>query len=402
MREPPYPTDTQAQPHAGAMDIFRVFLGLGLSSFGGPMAHIGYFHRAFVIRRQWLGEARFAHLLSLCQLLPGPASSQLGFTIGLQRGGWRGGVAAFAGFTLPSALLMLAFALWMPTGAWGLSVLHGLKLVAVVVVGQAIASMWRRLIPDLERRVVAVLVAGLLLWWPQAWMQWLAILGAACLGLLFRRDAMSASALGEQGDKRWGMPAVALYAVLLALSFVLVAHGPAWQRVIAALYQSGALVFGGGHVVLPLLKQSVVAPGLVDESSFLAGYGAAQAMPGPMFSLAAFLGQRAAGWPGALFGLLAMFLPGLLLVLGLLPWWHRVMAYRHWRYAATGVHAAVLGLLMAAFCNPVWSGSVRQPWDMAVVALAWLGLWRWPLPAWLLVAWCVLASCALNALHTGF
>ncbi|TBR36625.1 MULTISPECIES: chromate efflux transporter [Dyella] len=389
------------KPHA-AWHVFLAFLSLGLTSFGGPIAHLGYFRRAFVTQRQWLDETHFAHLLGLCQLLPGPASSQLGFAIGLHRAGWRGGLAAFAGFTLPSALLMFAFALWLPRGPWGGAVIHGLKLVAVVVVGQAMAGMWRNLIPDAPRRCIAVLVGAALLFWPQPWMSWLAVLLAAGLGLALRRDMSCGEVAVAPAARGSGSWALIGYALMLVASFAFIAHGPLWQRTTAALYQAGALVFGGGHVVLPLLKQSLVVPGLIDENSFLAGYGAAQAVPGPMFSLATFLGQRIAGWPGALAGLLAMFVPGLLLVVGVLPWWHRFAAHDRWRHAAAGVHAAVVGLLLAAFWNPVWIGAIHAPGDVGIVAIAWLAAWRWRLPAWAAVCWCVLAACALNALVPSY
>lgn len=391
-------------PHArsSAWEVFRAFLVLGLTSFGGPVAHLGYFRDAFVRRRAWLDEERFAHLLGLCQLLPGPASSQLGFAIGLHRAGWRGGLAAFAGFTLPSAALMTALAFWTPQGALGAAIIHGLKLVAVVVVGQALVGMWRGLIPDAARRLMAVFVAAVVLAWPGAWVQWLAVLAVALASVWLRGEVSPPTTTPVRDTPRKGVWALLVYAVLLAISTIAIAHGPAWQRTVAALYQSGALVFGGGHVVLPLLKQTLVVPGLIDEAGFLAGYGAAQAVPGPMFSLAAYLGQRAAGWPGGVLGLCAIFLPGMLLVIGVLPWWHRLTTHPIWRHTIGGIHAGVVGLLLAAFWNPVLTGAVQAPSDVGVAVVAWLTAWRWRLPAWSSVCWCVAAALGLHVLQPGF
>jgi len=305
----------EAAPTGGAGEVFFAFLSLGLRSFGGPIAHLGYFRRAFVDERRWLDDARYTQLLALCQFLPGPASSQLGFSIGLMRAGWRGAIAAFVGFTLPSALLMFAFAWWTPylQTAWGRSLLHGLKLVAVVVVAQAVHSMWRSLAPDGPRRVLAAVAAAFLLWQPENGMQLLVLAAAALLSPWVCRHvrAQGESSLDPGYGTRAGTVLLIIYALLLLAAFTVAWDGGALLGTGAAFYRAGALVFGGGHVVLPWLKQALVEPGLIDENTFLAGYGAAQAVPGPMFSLAAFLGDHMvdrAGWAGALVALVAVSL----------------------------------------------------------------------------------------------
>ncbi|MFC4763395.1 chromate efflux transporter [Dyella koreensis] len=379
-----------------AYEVFLIFLRLGLTSFGGPIAHLGYFRRTFVEQRRWLDDTRYAQLLALCQFLPGPASSQLGFTLGLQRAGWLGGLAAFIGFTLPSALLMFAFAAWAPylQGRIGEAVLHGLKLVAVVVVAQGVLGMWRTLAPDAPRRVMAIATAALLLWQPQAWLQWLAVAAAALAGQWLCRGVSTVRAgdVGVTYGRRTGAWLLLAYALVLVMAMLV---GTGWSplaRTVAALARAGALVFGGGHVVLPLLKQSLVTPGLVDESSFLAGYGAAQALPGPMFSLAAFLGAHVSGALGAVAGLVAIFLPGLLLVAGVLPWWQTLAAREGAVRTIAGINAAVVGLLAAAFWDPVWRGAVHAPLDIAIVALGLLVVMRARWPAWAIVVYCVAAA----------
>ncbi|SFR93284.1 chromate transporter [Dyella sp. OK004] len=390
MTEPAY------TPIRRALEVFGVFLRLGLTSFGGPIAHLGYFRRAFVEQRRWLDDTRYAQLLALCQFLPGPASSQLGFALGLQRAGWLGGLAAFIGFTLPSALLMFAFAAWAPylQGRIGEAVLHGLKLVAVVVVAQGVLGMWRTLAPDAPRRGMAVATAVLLLWQPHAWLQWLAVATAALAGQWLCRGVptMPAGDTGVAYGRRTGASLLLAYVLVLVMALLVGADGSPLARTVAALARAGALVFGGGHVVLPLLKQSLVTPGLIDEGSFLAGYGAAQALPGPMFSLAAFLGAHVGGAMGAAAGLVALFLPGLLLVAGVLPWWQTLAAREGAVCMIAGINAAVVGLLAAAFWDPVWRGAVRAPLDIAIVALGLLLMMRVRWPAWAIVVYCVAAA----------
>jgi len=399
------PNDIETPPRRVG-EVFLAFLSLGLRSFGGPIAHLGYFRRAFVEQRRWLDDAHFSQLLALCQFLPGPASSQLGFAIGLQRAGWRGALAAFVGFTLPSAVLMFAFAWWAPylNGPWGQSLLHGLKLVAVVVVAQGVLGMWRSLAPDMPRRLLAISAAVVLLWQPSAWLQLLVIAVAAVVSPWLCRSVMPHREVTPSPG--YGMRAATLllacYGFLLLAAFVIAADGHPLMQIGAAFYRAGALVFGGGHVVLPWLRQALVAPGWVDEGSFLAGYGAAQAMPGPMFSLAAYLGSRMfggqGGAAGAMVALLSIFLPGFLLLSGVLPFWQRLSARQEAVRVVAAINAAVVGLLAAAFYNPVWTGTVRGWTDVFIAACGFLMLVVARQPAWVAVLWCVAATLAGHAL----
>lgn len=398
------PNNIETSHRAG--EVFLAFLSLGLRSFGGPIAHLGYFRRAFVEQRRWLDDAHYSQLLALCQFLPGPASSQLGFAIGLQRAGWRGALAAFAGFTLPSALLMFAFAWWAPylDGPWGQSLLHGLKWVAVVVVAQGVLGMWRSLAPDIPRRLLALAVAAILLWRPSAGIQLLVIIVAAllspwvCRGVSPIRDRAPSPGYG----RRTASILLACYGALLLLALVTATGGYPLVQTGTAFYRAGALVFGGGHVVLPWLRQALVVPGWIDEGSFLAGYGAAQAMPGPMFSLAAYLGSRTFGGQGGAAGaavaLLAIFLPGFLLLGGVLPFWQRLSARQDAVRVVAAINAAVVGLLAAAFYNPVWTGAVHGWADATVVACGFLMLVVARQPAWVAVLWCVAAAMASHGL----
>lgn len=397
-------SDIETSPHRVG-EVFLVFLSLGLRSFGGPIAHLGYFRRAFVEQRRWLDDAHFSQLLALCQFLPGPASSQLGFAIGLQRAGWRGALAAFAGFTLPSAVLMFAFAWWAPylNGPWGQSLLHGLKLVAVVVVAQSVLGMWRSLAPDMPRRLLGLGAAVVLLWQPSAWLQLLVIGMAALLSPWMCRRVMPQREVAPSPGygRRAATLLLACYGLLLLAAFAIATSGHPLMQIGAAFYRAGALVFGGGHVVLPWLRQALVVPGWVDEGSFLAGYGAAQAMPGPMFSLAAYLGSRMfggqGGVAGAMVALLSIFLPGFLLLSGVLPFWQQLSARPEAVRVVAAINAAVVGLLAAAFYNPVWTGTVHGWTDVTIAACGFLMLMVARLPAWAAVLWCVIAAMASHA-----
>jgi chromate transporter len=389
---------------AAAGEVLAAFVMLGLTSFGGPVAHIGYFRRTFVQRRRWLDEEHFGQLLALSQFLPGPASSQLGFSIGLLRAGWLGGVAAFVGFTLPSALAMFAFALASRTldDAWGLALLHGLKLVAVAVVLHGVLGMGRTLAPDGPRRAMALAAAALTLWSGAAWMQLVVVASGALLGPWLCRDVTARQ--GETFALGYGHRAGTwlLGVFVLGLGTALLMPGlPPLGRVAAAFYRAGALVFGGGHVVLPLLKTAVVDAGWLDNATFLAGYGAAQAVPGPMFSLSAFLGARLpgdmGGVAGALVALAGIFAPGLLLVSGTLPFWRTLGQRTDATRALAGVNAVVVGLLAAALVNPVAIGAIRGVADVLIALMA-FALLRARWPALLAVAWCVLAAMAPLAL----
>jgi chromate transporter len=375
--------------------VLRAFLRLGVSSFGGPVAHLGYFRREFVLRRGWLTEPAFAELVALCQLLPGPASSQVGFAIGLTRAGYPGALAAWLGFTAPSALLMTAFAAAAPTlgGAPAAAVLHGLQLVAVAIVAQAVLGMARTLCPDVARACIAVLGAVVALAAGGALAQALVLLLGALLGLwLCRRVPAGAGAAALPGavSRRAGSVALAAF-LLMLIGLPLLAGG--WQAgalaLFAACYRSGALVFGGGHVVLPLLRAAFVPAGWVSDADFLTGYGTAQAMPGPLFSFAAYLGARASVAPGALLGALlglcGIFLPGLLLLLAALAFWPQLRSRWVARAGILGINAAVVGLLAAALYRPVWLSAVHSAGDAAIAAggLALLLLAR--APPWLVV-----------------
>jgi chromate transporter len=321
--------DSSRRNEGSPLEVLRIFLKLGVTSFGGPIAHLGYFRNEFVVRRGWLDESAFADLLALCQFLPGPASSQAGFSIGLMRAGYLGGLAAWAGFTLPSAIAMTAFAYGERTlqGAAGEGLLHGLKLVAVAIVAQAVLGMARSLAPDRPRAAIAVFALILMAFAPGGLSQIGSILAGGLAGLAFCRQNSRAPEGGAGAppvSQRMGLASLAAFFALLALSFL-----PARNETLAflaAIYRSGALVFGGGHVVLPLLRASVVAPGWISDSAFLAGYGAAQAVPGPLFTFAAFLGAiaPAGGVVGAALALIAIFAPGISILMGALPFWHEL------------------------------------------------------------------------------
>ncbi len=386
-----------------AAEVLLIFLKLGVSCFGGPVAHIGYFRDEFVTRRRWLDEQAYADLVALCQFLPGPASSQVGFSIGLTRAGYLGGLAAWTGFTLPSALLLLLFAYGVGSlgGPIGAGLLHGLKLVAVAIVAQAVWGMARSLCPDRERASIAAVAALVVLFSPSSLGQIAAILFGAVAGLVWCRAAPPAS--GGQPAAHVAMPvsravgasALALFAVLLA--GVLLLPGRLSSQafdLFAAFYRSGALVFGGGHVVLPLLREAFVAPGWIGDDAFLAGYGAAQAVPGPLFTFSAYLGAMVTPQPhgiaGAALGLLGIFLPGILILIGTLPFWNAFRSRAGAQAAMRGVNAAVVGVLGAALYNPVWTSSVKAPGDFAValVGFVLLAAWRAPPLVVVLVSAC--------------
>lgn len=381
---------------ASFLAIFRVFLALGLTSFGGPVAHLAYFRQAFVERLRWLDEARYGELVALCQFLPGPASSQAGFALGVLRGnGLAGGLAAWLGFTLPSAIVLCLFAF----GAGALSgplaggVLHGLKLVAVAVVAHALWGMARSLTPDWQRAGIACAALALVLIDHHPAIQIAAIALGMLAGLWLCRIPATAEAgcLTFPVDRRAGVTALLLFAVLLAgLPLAAAITRDPGVALFASFYRSGALVFGGGHVVLPLLQAETVVPGFVSEQAFLAGYGMAQAMPGPLFTFAAYLGalhtQAGGAIGGAAIALVAVFVPGLLLVYGALPFWDRLRACPRAQHALRGANAAVVGILGAAFHDPVWTGAVFDAGDFALVSAGFLLLARWKVAPWIVVA----------------
>jgi len=398
--------------HAGPgsfLEVLGAFLRLGLTSFGGPVAHIGYFRSEFVERRRWLPEANFADLFALCQFMPGPASSQLGMALGLLRAGPAGMFAAWLGFTLPSAAAMVAFAYGVGAlgdvsqAAW----LKGLKLVAVAVVAQAVWGMSRSLAPDRPRATLAVAAALIALAAPSSAGQIGAIVLGAVAGLTLLprpelREAVHAE-LGVRIPRGVALTLLGLFfALLILLSPLAHATGGHTLSMIAAFYRSGALVFGGGHVVLPLLQSAVVPPGWVSNDAFLAGYGAAQAVPGPLFTFAAYLGAAMRlppnGWLGGLVAVVAIFLPSFLLVGGLLPFWESLRHRVRVQAALRGVNAAVVGVLLAALFTPVWTSAVHTPADFGLGVTAFLLLALWSLPPWLVVVLGAAAAAGLAAI----
>ena len=380
------------------------FFKLGVSCFGGPIAHIGYFREEFVVRRRWLDEQAFIDLVALCQFLPGPASSQVGFSIGLMRGGYLGGLAAWTGFTLPSAIILVLFAYGAGAlnGPIGTGLLHGLKLVAVAIVAQAVWGMARTLCPDRERASIAVGAALIILFSTSSVAQIGAIAIGGVAGLWLCRGAAPAPGghVVLPVSRRAGLVALFAFFVLLGglpiLRSLWAAPGIA---LFEAFYRSGALVFGGGHVVLPLLRQAFVAPGWVSDNTFLAGYGAAQAVPGPLFTFAAYLGTVVRpsphGIPGAVLGLIGIFLPGILILLGTLPFWDSFRKRAGAQAIMRGINAAVVGILAAALYNPVWTSSVNSRGDFGVALVAFVLLMVWRAPPLLVVVVSALGGMAL-------
>jgi chromate transporter len=387
-----------------ALEVLRIFLRLGLSCFGGPIAHLGYFRDEFVTRRRWLDEQAYADLVGLCQFLPGPASSQVGFSIGLMRAGFRGGLAAWAGFTLPSAILLLLFAYGVGrlAGPLGTGLLHGLKLVAVAIVAQAVWGMARSLCPDRERASIAAVAALIILFSTSSVAQIAAILLGAIAGLVLCRAAPlpAGSHVAMPVSRRAGVLALSAFFVLLAAVLVLAGRlNSQGFDLFAAFYRSGALVFGGGHVVLPLLREAFVVPGWVGDDTFLAGYGAAQAVPGPLFTFSAYLGAVVGPEPhgiaGAALGLFAIFLPGILILVGTLPFWDAFRVLPGAQAAMRGVNAAVVGLLGAALYNPLWTTSVKTSGDFAVALTGFVLLVAWRAPPLVVVLVSAVAGMAL-------
>jgi chromate transporter len=367
-------------------EVLRVFLKLGVSSFGGPIAHLGYFRDEFVTRRRWLDDITYTDFVALCQFLPGPASSQVGFCIGLMRAGCLGGLAAWTGFTLPSAIALVLFAYGAHAlaGPVGMGLLHGLKLVAVAIVAQAVFGMARTLCPDRRRASIAALATVLMLYSSSSITQIGAILLGGAAGLLVCRTPAlySAAAMPIPVSRRLGVASLTAFILLLVGLPVLLRFGShPGVTLFDAFYRSGALVFGGGHVVLPLLRDAFVTPGWVSDSTFLAGYGAAQAVPGPLFTFAAYLGAVVGPTPhgvaGAAVGLIGIFLPGMLVLVGTLPFWNRLRSRAGAQAAMRGINAAVVGLLGAALYSPVWTSSINTTSDLSVALIGFVLLTAW-------------------------
>ncbi|MFW6174455.1 MAG: chromate efflux transporter [Chloroflexota bacterium] len=386
------------------LEVFLVALRLGLTSFGGPIAHLGYFRAEYVERRKWLDEQSYADLVALCQFLPGPASSQVGIGVGINRAGLLGGFAAWLGFTMPSAIALIAFAYGVAAvgDVSGAGWLQGLKVVAVAVVALAVWGMARNLTPDRPRITLAILAAAALLFWTSAVAQIGAIVAGGVLGWLFLSHDGSQADERSSPVRRWvGTVSLLLFFVLLAgLPLLASVAGDDLLSVFDRFYRAGSLVFGGGHVVLPLLQAEVVPTGLVSQDEFIAGYGAAQAIPGPLFTFSAYLG--AAGdvlptrWMGGLFTLAAIFLPSFLLVAGTLPFWDRLRSFTAFRRALAGVNAAVVGILLAALYDPVFTSGILATQDFALALAAFALLAFWKLPPWLVVILTALGGQALT------
>ena len=388
-------------------EIFLVAGRLGLTSFGGPIAHIGYFREEYVVRRKWLDEGTFAELIALCQFLPGPASSQLGMAVGIKRGGLLGGFAAWLGFTLPSALALILFAYGVQelgaqeSADW----LHGLKIVAVAVVALALWGMGRTLTPDRTRITIAVVAAAALLLSGGIAAQLLVIAGGAVLGLIVLKPPeprADGDAVSSGGTRSAMVLLIAFLVLLTALPLASRLTESLAVDVVDSFYRTGSLVFGGGHVVLPLIEAEVVPPGWVTSDEFLAGYGAAQAVPGPLFTFSAYLGASVDGltpaWGGGLLALTAIFAPSFLLVPGVLPFWERLRGVARVRQALMGVNAAVVGLLLAALYDPLWTSAIETPADFAVAAAAFALLAFWKAPPWLVVVVTAVAGAAVAQL----
>lgn len=371
------------------LEILLVSTRLGFTSFGGPVAHLGYFHNEYIHRRKWMDEKSYADLVALCQFLPGPASSQVGIGIGVMRAGVLGGIVSFIGFTLPSVIALIIFALVLQ----GLNIgnagwIHGLKVVAVAVVAHAILGMAQKLTPDLKRKALALFALVVTLLWQTAFTQISVIVISAIIGLMLYKQH------SESDDSRVYFPLSRGFAVIsLSVFFGLLILLPilreitslSWIAMFDSFYRSGSLVFGGGHVVLPLLEREFVPTGWLSEEAFLAGYGAAQAVPGPLFTFAAYLGAVMNGWQGGILATIAIFLPAFLLILGTLPFWDSLRHNPKIKGALMGVNAAVVGILISAFYHPIWTSSILAPIDFAFAAILFSILVYWKLPPWMIV-----------------
>jgi chromate transporter len=412
---PPMPEETgttskAVAPGGNAGEVFAAFLRLGLTSFGGPIAHLGYFHEEFVVRRRWLDEKTYVDLVALSQFLPGPASTKVCIALGLSRAGYAGALVAWCGFALPSAIALVIFGYGVSSlgDTLGSGWLHGLKVAAVAVVAQAVLTMMRSLAPDAARATLAVAAAVLVLAIPSSYGQIGAIVLGAAIGLVLFRGVQPTDHVGLPHPVSRTIAAAAIvvfFAILIATPLAVAAVPAHSLQLFDAFYRAGSLVFGGGHVVLPLLQASVVPPGWVSNDAFLAGYGAAQAVPGPLFTFSAYLGTVMGpppnGWQGAILCLIAMFLPAFLLVIGPLPFWDELRR-RPWAQSGLrGVNATVVGLLLAALYRPVWTSAINNAGDFALGIAAFLLLFMWKTPPWLVVVFCAIGGAALTLVPFG-
>ena len=381
------------------IEILLVALRLGLTSFGGPVAHLGYFREEYVVARKWLDERSYADLVALCQFLPGPASSQLGIAVGITRGGLLGGIAAWLGFTLPSAALLILFAYGVTefddlvTEGW----LRGLKTVAVAVVALALWGMAKNLAPDRQRATIAVISGIALLFWDHPIAN-IAVAGLVGWRLLAKQTDSAETTVPSVHISRWlAITCLAVFLILLiGTPIIRQVAETEWLNIFDGFYRSGSLVFGGGHVILPLLQAEVVPQGWTTNDQFIAGYGAAQAVPGPLLTFSAYLGTVNGGWTVGLFALGAIFLPSFLLVIGILPFWDSLRSHTSFRAALMGVNAAVVGLVAAALYDPVWTTAITSREDLALGAAAFglLAFWKWP--PWLVVVLSAAGGAALS------
>ncbi|MFJ7557919.1 chromate transporter [Bacillus thuringiensis] len=371
------------------LEVLLVSIRLGLTSFGGPIAHLGYFHEEYVRKRKWMDEKSYADLVALCQFLPGPASSQVGIGIGVMRAGVLGGILAFIGFTLPSVIVLIIFALVLQGLNIGdVSWIHGLKIVAVVVVAHAILGMAQKLTPDLQRKSIALFALVGTLLWQTAFTQVGVIVLSGLVGyLIYKNHADNDEAkLSFPISRKLGVICLSLFfGLLISLPILREVTSLNWIAMFDSFYRAGSLVFGGGHVVLPLLEREFVPTGWMDEASFLAGYGATQAVPGPLFTFAAYIGAVIGGWQGGLLATAAIFLPAFLLILGTLPFWDQLRRNPKIKGALMGVNAAVVGILISAFYHPIWTSAILQPVDFAFAAILFSMLVYWKLPPWIIV-----------------
>jgi chromate transporter len=383
------------------LEVLAVSTRLGLTSFGGPIAHLGYFHEEYVKRRKWIDEQSYSDLVALCQFLPGPASSQVSIAIGIIRARLAGGIAAWIGFTLPSAVALIAFAFGVGTFADSSDVgwLHGLKVVAVAVVAQAVWGMARSLCPDRERATMAILASIVMLVWPSAMGQLSSIAVAGVIGsrIFPGTTSSSVSSMRFPIGKNLAIAAwVIFFTLLVGLPFVRQMYASHAIEVFDSFFRVGSLVFGGGHVVLPLLQTEVVRPDWVSTEQFVAGYGATQAVPGPLFTFAAYLGAVMNGWAGGFLTLVAIFLPSFLLVIGALPFWDGLRTMPIFQSALKGINAAVVGLLLAALYSPVWTNAIYSPADFSLGLFAFGLLMLWKCPPWLVVVLTALGGEAIS------
>lgn len=381
-------------------EVLRVSTKLGLTSFGGPVAHLGYFHNEYIRRRKWMDERSYADLVALCQFLPGPASSQVGIGIGVMRAGLMGGVAAWIGFTLPSVIALVLFAYLLQgfdigNAGW----IHGLKLVAVAIVAHAVLGMGQKLTPDRNRATIAIIAATVTLLWQTAISQALIIVLAGIIGLFLYKNTKIPELPDIRVPIKRSLAVICLvlfFGLLIILPFLRGITSLQWLPMFDSFYRSGSLVFGGGHVVLPLLEREVVPMGWLSKEDFLAGYGATQAVPGPLFTFAAYLGAIMNGWTGAIIATLGIFLPAFLLVIGALPFWDTLRRKPIIQGALVGVNAAVVGILLAALYDPIWTSSILAPADFALASILFIMLVFWKTPPWVVVIAGALGGVIIN------